>query len=112
MRVACILTTNKPEHKHLTSDIARLYISRALLQAHMWKNAHVPVPDIMSNELFFTGFILDEQNNSNTPIMMTKSPMSKSVIKIILCNCKSSCATKNVAALNLSPATQLYVMKK
>ena len=75
------------------------------------ENVHLPVHDIMSHELLSTGFILDEQNNTLTPIKMTKSLMSKSVIEIISCNCKSSCVTKNVAALNLGSGAQLCVIK-
>ena len=111
MRVDRILTINKPEDIPPTSDAARLHISRAFLQAHVWKNAHVPVHDIMSHELLSTGFILDEQNNTLTPIMMTKSPMSKSVIEMISCNCKSSCDSTNVVVLNISSGASLCGMK-
>ena len=37
MRVNRILTTNKPEDIPPTSDAARLHISRAFLQSHVWK---------------------------------------------------------------------------
>ena len=111
MRVDRILTINKPEDIPPTSDAARLHICRAFLRAHVWKNAHVPVHDIMSHELLSTGFILDEQNNTLTPIMMTKSPMSKSVIEMISCNCKSSCDSTNVVVLNISSGASLCGMK-
>ena len=94
LRVNRILTTNKPKEIPPTSDAAKLHISRAFLQAHVWKNAHVPVHNIMSHELMYTGFMLDEKNNIPTPIMMTKFPMPKAVIEIISCNCKFSCDTK------------------
>ena len=80
MRVNLILTTSKPEEIPPTSDAAKLHISRAFLQAHVWKNAHVPVHDIMSHKLMYTGFMLDDKNNILTPIMMTKCPMPKAVI--------------------------------
>ena len=86
-----ILTTSKLKMIPPTSDSANLHISRAFLQAHVWKNAHVPVHNIMSHELMYTGFMLDDKNNILTPIMMTKCSMPKAVIEMISCNCKFSC---------------------
>ena len=91
IRATLILSTNWPEEISPTSDAAKLHISRAFLQAYQWVDAYIPVQDILSNDLLKEGFTLDSEKNILKPIMMTKDPMSKAVVEMISCNCRTGC---------------------
>ena len=95
VRVRTFLTCNKPEEMPPTSNSAKFHILRALSQAFIWRNAHVPFLEEQSSELISKCFHFVD--NKLVPIMSDQPALSDNVIKLVFCNCKTGCKNKMCA---------------
>ena len=100
VRVRTFLTCNKPEEMPPTSNSAKFHILRALSQAFIWRNAHVPFLEEQSSELISKCFHFVD--NKLVPIMSDQPALSDNVIKLVFCNCKTGCKNKMCVPINCS----------
>ncbi len=101
VRIRTFLTCNKPEEMPPSSGSAKFHIMRAISQAFIWENAHVPMLEERAEVLRTSCFTVNEE--SLIPIMMNSTPVSKKVIEIISCNCGSGCVNRRCHCLKACP---------
>ena len=89
LRRDCMFTTNRQEEMPPTSDAAQFHIQRAFLQASIWSKAYIPQHGTMHNSLLYGGFTIE--SNTMTPVKSSKKTISKGVVEMVACNCKTAC---------------------
>ena len=94
VRVRTFLTCNKPEEMPPTSKSAKVHILRALSQAFIWINAHIPFLEEESTALILRCFRLEDKL---VPILTDQPALSDKVITLVSCNCKTGCKNKTCA---------------
>ena len=77
-----------------TSNSAKFHILRALSQAFIWINAHIPFLEDESTALILRCFRLEDKL---VPILTDQPALSDKVITPVSCNCKNkTCACRRV----------------
>ena len=97
VRVRTFLTGSKPEDMPPTSDSARFHILRALCQAFIWDNAHIPMLEEQVQVLKMKCFKIE--GAGLVPILMEQVPVPKHIVDLIACACKTGCKNRRCVCL-------------
>jgi hypothetical protein len=78
-----------PEALPPTSDALKFHILRAHYQAIVWKQAHIPKPDIPAPDQY--GWKRDQ--GQLIPVLMSKQAIPQECMELVSCQCSKGCRT-------------------